>query len=94
VSLRTPRAAHIEPRALCSLELLGDSRTPRAAQFEPRALCSLELLGVPLDTARRLANNRLTCFLPPWYLSISAVEVGPFCFSKVAHNGSNSGFFP
>jgi len=49
----TPRAAHFEPRALCSLELLGAPWTPRAAHFEPRALCSLELLGAPLDAARR-----------------------------------------
>jgi len=48
-----PRAADFEPRALCSLKLLGAPRTPRAAHFEPRALCSLELLGAPLDAARR-----------------------------------------
>jgi len=48
-----PRAAHFEPRALCSLELLGDPKTPRAAYFEPRVLCSHALLGAPLDAARR-----------------------------------------
>jgi len=49
----TLRAAHFDPRALCSLELLSVPWTPRAAHFEPRALCSLELLGAPLDAARR-----------------------------------------
>jgi len=48
----TPRAAHFEPRALCSLELLGDPWTPRTAHFELRALCSFQLLGDLLDAAR------------------------------------------
>jgi len=40
-----PRDAYLEPRAQCSLELLGYPWMPRAAHFEPRALCSLKLLG-------------------------------------------------
>jgi len=35
-----PRAAHFEPRALCSLKPLGAPRTPRAAHFEPRAFAA------------------------------------------------------
>jgi len=58
-----PRAAHFEPRALCSSTCLASPWTPRAAHFEPRALCSLELLGVPLDAARR--SLRATCPLQP-----------------------------
>jgi len=63
-------ARRFEPRALCSLELLGDPWTPRAAHFEPRAFCSLELLGDPWTPRAARFEQRALCSLEllgdPW----------------------------
>jgi len=43
----------VEPRALCSLELLGAPWTPRAAHVEPRVRLTASVARRPLDAARR-----------------------------------------